>query len=766
MTAAISAMGRSSRPQPRARMCPRRPAGRGFAFLISRTRANAMLPSSSSDTRYAKLIAEGSSRSKPRSLSSRARRGRAMGLRPGSGVGLSPLSGQAGQPAQGFGQHLGLLAEGEADVTAGRFGVVVEDGGRDGDHARAVGQGPAELHAVGVAQGLYVSGDEVGALRLVDLEADLAQPGAEQVALGHQVAAEPGIVLVRQGERLGHRVLERAAADEREELLGRLHRGHQLGRGLDPADLPAGEGERLTRRTDRHGALAHPGELDDRHVLAVEDEVLVDLVGDHEQVALDGQSRDGGEFVAGEHRAGGVVRAVEQDEAGAGRDGFGEFGQVGAEARRAQRDRDADAAGHGDVGRVGVVVGLERDHLVARLDQREHGRRDRLGGAGGNQDLAVRVIPEAVEPLVVRCDGLAQLRHTGAWRVLVAAAGQDRVGRDLGDLGRPVPVGETLAQVDGPGDQGARGHLGEDRGAEALQAPVQQWSAHEPNDITRSQVRLQGMRVALCQIPVSSRAEVNSGRVRDAMAEAADKGADLAVFPEATQVRFGSDLRTAAEPLDGPFCSGLAAAAKQTGVALVAGVFEPAPGGRVYNTAVAYDGTGELVTAYRKLHLFDAFGHRESDEVAPGSAPVACTVAGVRAGLAICYDVRFGELSRALAVAGAELLVLPAAWAAGLFKEEHWVTLVRARAIENTMWVAAVCQVPDPDEPPTKAATGVGRSMLVDPLGVVRADLGPAPGVTVAEVDTGLIATVRASLPSLANRRDDVFGPPPPVSGL
>ena len=268
------------------------------------------------------------------------------------------------------------------------------------------------------------------------------------------------------------------------------------------------------------------------------------------------------------------------------------------------------------------------------------------------------------------------------------------------------------------------------------------------------------MRVALCQIPVSSRPEVNSGRVRDALAEAADGGADLAVFPEATQVRFGSDLRAAAEPLDGPFCSGLAAAAKQTGVALVAGVFEPAPGGRVHNTAVAYDGTGELVAAYRKLHLFDAFGHRESDEVAPGSAPVACTLAGVRAGLAICYDVRFGELSRALAVAGAELLVLPAAWAAGLFKEEHWVTLVRARAIENTMWVAAVCQVPDPDEPPTKAATGIGRSMLVDPLGVVRADLGPAPGVTVAEVDTGLVATVRASLPSLANRRDDVFGPP------
>ncbi len=273
------------------------------------------------------------------------------------------------------------------------------------------------------------------------------------------------------------------------------------------------------------------------------------------------------------------------------------------------------------------------------------------------------------------------------------------------------------------------------------------------------------MRVALCQIPVSSRPEVNAGRVRDALVRAADGGADLAVFPEATQIRFGSDVRAAAEPLDGPFCSGLAAAAKDTGVALVAGVFEPAPDGRVFNTAVAFDGAGERVAAYRKLHLFDAFGHRESDEVAPGSAPVACTLAGRRTGLAICYDVRFPELFRALAAGGAELVVLPAAWAAGLVKEEHWVTLVRARAIENTVWVAAAGQVPDPDEPPTRAATGIGRSMLVDPLGVVRVDLGPGPGVAVGEVGADVVRTVRAAVPSLANRRDDVFGKPVAVPG-
>src|SRR5271154_7555839 len=174
------------------------------------------------------------------------------------------------------------------------------------------------------------------------------------------------------------------------------------------------------------------------------------------------------------------------------------------------------------------------------------------------------------------------------------------------------------------------------------------------------------MRVALCQIPVSSRPAVNFKRVRLALAQAADQGADLAAFPEATQIRFGSDLRAVAEPLDGPFCSGLAATAKQSGVALVAGVFDPAPDGRVYNTAVAYDGTGELVASYRKLHLFDAFGYRESDQVAPGSAPVICTLAGVRTGLAICYDVRFGELSRALAAGGASLPVLARALAGGV----------------------------------------------------------------------------------------------------
>ena len=273
------------------------------------------------------------------------------------------------------------------------------------------------------------------------------------------------------------------------------------------------------------------------------------------------------------------------------------------------------------------------------------------------------------------------------------------------------------------------------------------------------------MRIALCQIPVSADPAVNLERVRSALTEAAAGGAGLAVFPEATQARFGSDLRAAAEPLDGPFCSAVAAACKSAAVAAVVGVFEPAPDGRVYNTAAVFDSAGGLLAGYRKLHLYDAFAQRESDLVAAGGSVVTALLDGITVGPQICYDIRFPELARTHAALGVRLVTVSAAWQAGLFKEEHWVTLLRARAIENTLWIAAAGQVPDPDEKPTRAATGVGRSMLIDPLGVVRCDLGPAAGVVVAHADMSLVDSVRATLPSLANRRTDVFGPAVPAAG-
>jgi deaminated glutathione amidase len=264
------------------------------------------------------------------------------------------------------------------------------------------------------------------------------------------------------------------------------------------------------------------------------------------------------------------------------------------------------------------------------------------------------------------------------------------------------------------------------------------------------------MRVALGQLPISSDPQVNIARVRAAAASAAAQGAQLVVFPEGTQARFSVDLRAVAQPLDGEFSRGLAAAARSAGIAIVAGLFEPAPDGRVFNTTVGYEADGSLAAVYRKVHLFDALGHRESDSVAPGDDVVITSLARLAIGFMTCYDVRFPELARTLAARGAQLLVLPAAWAAGPAKEDHWVTLVRARAIENTIWVAAAGQVPDVAEPATKAPTGVGRSMLVDPMGVVRIDLGPAQGIGVGDVDLTYTEQVRAVLPSLAGRRDDI----------
>ena len=265
------------------------------------------------------------------------------------------------------------------------------------------------------------------------------------------------------------------------------------------------------------------------------------------------------------------------------------------------------------------------------------------------------------------------------------------------------------------------------------------------------------MRVALCQIPVSTQPTVNLSRIQSALANAREQASDLAVFPEGSQVRFSADLRAAAEPLDGPFCTGLSNAARDSGVALIAGVFETAPDHMVYNTTVAFDATGRLVAAYRKIHLFDALGQRESETVAPGSDLVVADLAGLKVGILTCYDVRFPELARALTLLGADIIVIPSAWASGLFKEEHWVTLVRARAIENTIWVAAAGQVPDPHEPATKAPTGVGRSLLVDPMGTARLDLGSSAGVGVGIVDTEMTAKVRSLIPSLQHRRPDLF---------
>ena len=231
-------------------------------------------------------------------------------------------------------------------------------------------------------------------------------------------------------------------------------------------------------RADGDRALGHARQCRDRDVLALEHDVLVDLIGDHDEIPLHGQAGDLGQLGPAEHHAGRIVRGVDQDQPGPAGHRVAQHVQVGPEGRRPQRHRHPGGAGHRDARRIGVVVGLERDHLVAGLQQREHGRRDRLGGAGRHQHLGVRVDLQPVEPLLVGGDGLPQLRDARAGRVLVAAAGQDGVGGGPGDLGRAVGVREALAQVDGVRRHGQRRHLGEDRRAHAGEPPVQQRSSH------------------------------------------------------------------------------------------------------------------------------------------------------------------------------------------------------------------------------------------------------------------------------------------------
>ncbi|MFC7430778.1 MULTISPECIES: carbon-nitrogen hydrolase family protein [unclassified Agrococcus] len=244
----------------------------------------------------------------------------------------------------------------------------------------------------------------------------------------------------------------------------------------------------------------------------------------------------------------------------------------------------------------------------------------------------------------------------------------------------------------------------------------------------------------------------NRVRVAALVQEAAARGARLVVLPEYSQA-FDADMAalapTIAESLSGPFVTTLQQAAAAAGAVVVAGMVERLDVG-VANTVVAVDGD-RILAAYRKVHLYDAFGMRESDWLTPGDPaqrPVI-DVDGHRVGIQTCYDLRFPEQSRLLVDAGADVLVVPAEWVRGPLKEHHWVTLVTARAIESTVHVVAADHAPP---------IGAGRSLVVDPMGVALAQLGEDEGIAVAPIDAARTASVRERNPSLANRRHRVVG--------
>ncbi|KOV81446.1 carbon-nitrogen hydrolase family protein [Nocardia sp. NRRL S-836] len=257
------------------------------------------------------------------------------------------------------------------------------------------------------------------------------------------------------------------------------------------------------------------------------------------------------------------------------------------------------------------------------------------------------------------------------------------------------------------------------------------------------------MRIALCQISSTADPATNLETVRTHVAQAAASGARIVQFPEATQCRFGVPLAPIAEPLDGPWATAVQEIAVQHNVVVVAGMFTPGTDGRVTNTTLV-TGPG-LHLGYAKIHLFDAFGFRESDTVTPGDKPVTFEVDGTTFGLATCYDVRFPELFRTLADT-APVILLGASWGAGPGKADQWDLLVRARALDSTSWILACGQaLPATDH--GSAPTGIGRSTVVDPLGTVLDRLSDTPGTLLSDVDTFLVDTARRTLPVLANRR-------------
>ena len=257
-------------------------------------------------------------------------------------------------------------------------------------------------------------------------------------------------------------------------------------------------------------------------------------------------------------------------------------------------------------------------------------------------------------------------------------------------------------------------------------------------------------------------AQADSGNSKDEslkkavslMEEASSKKVEMIVFPEffMEYVPLADPIEkyaSVAEPLNGPFVSTISYEADKRKMYVAVGIYEkPTVGQRIHNTIVLIGPDGSILSANRKLHSFDAFGFNESEKFKSGEDPgqVADTTLG-KIGTMVCYDLRFPEATRMQVMDGAEILLVPAAWLRGIMKEDHWITLVKARAIENTIFVAACSQ-------PGRMFSG--RSMVVDPFGITLCDGGAEESLVVTNIDLQRIKKVRERLPCLDQIRMDI----------
>jgi predicted amidohydrolase len=269
------------------------------------------------------------------------------------------------------------------------------------------------------------------------------------------------------------------------------------------------------------------------------------------------------------------------------------------------------------------------------------------------------------------------------------------------------------------------------------------------------------MRAAAVQLTATADRDRNLERADRLTRAAARDGAQLVVLPELWALLGGPEtIRAGAEPLDGPAIGWARAVARELGIDLLAGsIAERRAGedGRTANTSVHVGPDGAVRAVYRKVHLFDVVvggrEYRESDAVTPGEGAVLTTLQdGTPMGLSVCYDLRFPELYRVLAVGGAQVLAVPSAFTVPTTRD-HWEVLLRARAIEDQAFVVAANQI---GEHADGLRTG-GRSAIVDPWGVVLAVAPDREGHVVADLDLAALERVRRELPSLANRRPGAY---------
>ena len=279
------------------------------------------------------------------------------------------------------------------------------------------------------------------------------------------------------------------------------------------------------------------------------------------------------------------------------------------------------------------------------------------------------------------------------------------------------------------------------------------------------------LRVACVQMNTRDDVAANVRSAARLIDQAAAAGARVIALPETWAFKGRSaGIRASAEPVDGPSNSAVAALAARHGVFILAGsLYEPSvEPGRVYNTSALFGPDGGLRAVYRKIHLFDVVAgatlYRESDDVTAGTELVTATIeagaagsAGAAAppatlGLTICYDLRFPELYRSLALRGAQVLMVPSAFTS-YTGAAHWEVLLRARAVENGCFVVAPGQVGE--HLPGRSC--FGHSMIVDPWGTVLAVLEEGEGLCVADLDFAHLDQIRAQIPPLANRRPEAY---------